>query len=191
MASTTSKPRYLFALDFMNMPCAPDEIRAREIARFHSSNPDGIACWYATPHTGPENPDYMRRTHGIYAYLFNYGGSANYCLYRADWNDWAGPYEPFLRGLLCVYATRDSVLDTLAWEGIREGLDDVRYATLLKEKAMEALKSPSSEVYFTGREALNFIAYFDPYRDSADLFRMECIDWILKLDEALKGDKTK
>ena len=36
----------------------------------------------------------------------------------------------FYRNMNLVYATKDDFIDTLAWEGIREGIDDIRYATL-------------------------------------------------------------
>ena len=191
LATTHPKQQQLYTLDYMNMPGIPEPARAKEVAKFHESNPNAIVSWYANPHTGPENPDYMRRAHGYTAYKFNYDASANYVWYRYNWNDWACPHESNLRGLMMVYATRNNVLDTLAWEGIREGMDDIRYATKLKEVANKALESESGKIHFAGREAVSFLAYADEQRQDINAFRIECINYILELTELMKGENVK
>lgn len=187
----TSYPwkKLLYALDYLIIPGAPTPKRMAEVDKFHESNPDALLGWYANPHTGPENPDYFRRIHGYEAWKSNYDVSSNYCWWRNNWNDMATPYEPNLRGLVSVYATRDNVIDTLAWEGMREGMDDVRYATYLKQLAYEALKSKNGEVHLMGRKALSFLTYSDQQRDAIDATRLEIIDQILQLRKALEGEK--
>ena len=160
----------------------------KEVELFHEANPASLTAWYADPHSGPENPDYFRRIHGILPYKSNYDAICNYVWYRNKyWNDFGCVYAPGYRGMMMVYPTRDNVLDTLAWEGLREGLDDLRYVTKLKLVAREALRSDNAEVKLLGRKALGLIAYFDPRRGDMDQLRYETIECILQLGEAMKG----
>lgn len=172
----------IFDLDFLIVPGMPTPARAKEVALFKESNPNAIIGWYADPHSGPENPDYFRRLHGMMSYKAGYDAAANYCWWRNNWNDMAVPYEPFLRGLVMIYGTRDSVLDTLAWEGVREGLDDVRYTTLLRERATALLDgAKGAQAASLARRALAFLAYWDERRGDINAYRAECTRWILEL----------
>ena len=179
--------RLLYNLDFFIQPGAPADRRTREASLFHEANPDSLVGWYANPHTGPENPNYFRRLHGLLPYKNNYDSSTNYSWWRNNWNDMAIPYESYLRGLVIVYGTADNVIDTLAWEGVREGMDDVRYATLLKQLARKAMQSPDIGRATLGRQAMGFLAFTDEKRDDLDTFRLECIRYILQLQNLLKG----
>ena len=189
MVSSYAHRQLIFALDMLIMPGMPAEKRQKELELFHESNPDALVGWYANPHCGPENPDYFRRIHGLSAWKAGYDVSANYCWWRNNWNDMAVPYEPNLRAIVCIYGAADETLDTLAWEGVREGIDDIRYATLLKQLALKAAKSDNGDVLMKGRRALSFLAYWDGYRDDPDAFRAECINYILSLNDALQGKK--
>ena len=101
----------------------------------------------------------------------------------------ATPYEEFLRGLVLVYSAREKVIDTITWEGIREGMDDVKYASYLKGLALEAAASTNGAVLDMGRRILAWLAYNDEERCDLDTFRLECINNILKLRKALnKGN---
>lgn len=188
MVSAHNHKKMLYPLDFMIMPRMPSKVRSEYVAKFHEAHPNGLAGWYADPHSGPENPDYFRRIHGLMAYKAGYDVSANYTWYRNDWNDFAIAYESNYRGIIMVYAISDRILDTLAWEGVREGLDDVRYATKLKLLAYEAEKSSDADVLHLGRRALAFITYWD-VRENADTFRMECVNYIMQLEKALNKEQ--
>ena len=177
----------LFALDLMILPSMPVEHRQKEVKLFHDSNPDALCGWYANPHCGPENPDYFRRIHGLMAWQAGYDVSLNYCWWRNNWNDMAVPYEPNLRAIVSAYGTEDSVLDTLAWDAIREGLDDIRYATLVKQLALKAAKCEDKpEALMRGRRVLSWLAYWDGYRMDPDAFKAEAVNYILELNELLK-----
>jgi len=179
--------RQVFALDFINLPGIPSPKRKYETDKFHESNPNALVGWYADPHCGPENPDYFRRVHGLVAYKANYDVSSNYILWRNDWNDNAIPDENWYRGIVTVLGGNGVFIHTLAYEGMREGLDDVRYATLMKQLAYRALESKDAKIQHLARRALGWLAYADERRDSADSIRMECIRFILHLQNALKG----
>lgn len=190
MVSGHSRRRLLYALDFMWQPCSPTAYRSDEAKLFHEMNPKSLVGWYADPHGGPENPDYARRLYGLQPYKAHYDVVGNHTWWkRCQWNDLAQNYEPTYRNLNIAYLTRSNVLDTLQWEGCREGVDDVRYATKMKELAHLALESKNSYIVLRGRLALGFLAYWDADRDDMDAFRMECINHILDLDRLLKGDK--
>ncbi len=186
MVSTRPHGRLLYALDYAAFACAPTHEFKPDVEKYHDANPAALAGWYANPHSAPENPDYVRRYHGFIPYRNKFDAGSNYCWWRGNWNDFSSMDEHGLRGLIQVYATRDDVIDTLEWEGIREGLDDIRYATLLKQLADTATKSDRGSVKLLGRQALGWLAYLDHERDSIDAIRMECINYILRLQEAQK-----
>ena len=141
---------------------------------------------YAGPHTGPENPDYMRRMHGLNLYKKDYDMMYNYGYQDGGWNDLVG----FYRNMNLVYATKDGFIDTLAWEGIREGIDDIRYATLLQQLANQAISAGSAETakYYAGRKALQVLALLDEASCGLDAARAEMIRHIGILS-ALVGDR--
>ncbi len=167
----------------------PVERRETEVRLFHDSNPEAMVGWYANPHCGPESPDYFRRIHGLTAWKAGYDVSLNYCWWRNNWNDMAVPYEPNLRAIVSAYGASDDVIDTLAWDGIREGIDDIRYATKTRELALQAAEAKDGDVKLLGRRVLSFLAYWDAYRSDPESFRLECINYILTLDKALKSIK--
>ena len=175
----------LYALDLLIIPGMPVERREREVKLFHDANPAALCGWYANPHCGPENPDYFRRIHGLTAWQAGYDVSLNYSWWRNNWNDMAVPYEPGLRAIITVYGAKDTVLDTLAWEGIREGLDDIRYATLAKQLALKCAAAADGNVQLKGRRVLSWLAYWDGYRDDPDAFRAEAVNYILEMNGLL------
>lgn len=150
---------------------------------------------YAGPHTGPENPDIFRRWEGLARYKAFYDGSYNYKYYsqlhpvlyekqKANvWNDFMGGQ---FRGFNLVYPTADGVIDTLAWEGFREGIDDVRYATKLKQEADLAIKSGSVKARHAAKKALMWLELLDDQHADLNTARQEMIEYILKIQDAMK-----
>ncbi|MGI6098366.1 MAG: hypothetical protein GX174_07760 [Lentisphaerae bacterium] len=190
MVTSFPHRQLLFDLDYLIIPGMPAPHRSGEVARFKEANPDALTGWYANPHSGPENPDYFRRLHGMMAYKAGYDVSANYCWWRNNWNDMAVPYEPNLRAIIMVYGARDGVIDTLAWEGVREGLDDVRYTTLLRQRATALLdNSRGAAAASMARRALAFLAYWDERREDINAYRAECIRLILDLETTTGGTR--
>jgi len=184
MVAAKDHKRNLFALDYLHLPQMPSKHRTEVVRQFHAAHQDGMCGWYADPHCGPENPDYMRRLHGLNSYYADYDTVGNYVWYRNDWNDMAVAYEPNFRGIILVYAISDRTLDTLAWEGFREGMDDIRYATKVRQLAREASKSKNADTQDVARLALAYLAYWDT-RENPDTFRMECVNYIIRLEKAL------
>lgn len=139
---------------------------------------------YAAPHTGPENPDFTRRTHGFDLYKANADGTNNFIWNGSAWNDFAGAEFNF-RAFNMVYPGKDRPIDTLQAEGFREGIDDVRYATLLKQLANQAIATGKTDTVYAGRKALLWLATQDSKSCDLNALRMEMIAHILKLREIL------
>jgi hypothetical protein len=185
MVATRWHNYILFNLDYANVPRPPRTAKRIEAEAFHAANPDALIGWYADPHSGPENPDYARRVYGLQTWRNNYDGSCQYILYRNNWNDFWVPDESNLRGLMLVYPQDGDVLDTIEWEGLREGMDDVRYATLLKQLGEQARLSSDLSIHYAGRAALAWISQVDCEHSSLDYLRMESIRRILDLQSRL------
>ena len=183
--ATRWHPYLLFNLDFPNVPRPPRAAKRADADAFHAANPDGLIGWYADPHSGPENPDYTRRIYGIQSWRNNYDGSCQYILYRNNWNDFWVPAESNLRGLMLVYPQDGDILDTIEWEGLREGLDDVRYATLLRQLGEKARLSADIKTQYAGRAALTWISQVDCEHSSMDYLRFEATRRILDLQTLL------
>ncbi len=189
---TTHRGRHFdyggYAFDYSNHGGWP----SRDHAAIWHSVGSKIAS-YAGPHTGPENPDTFRRWEGIARYKANYDGSFNYKYYSLShtdpnydlknlktnpWNDFHG--DAF-RKFNLVHIVRGGVIDTLAWEGFREGIDDIRYATKLKQVAAEAIESGRLPAMHTAKKALMWMELFDDKSIDLNEVRMEMISYILKI----------
>ena len=127
------------------------------------------AVTYAGPFTGPACPDIWRRTKGLRYYYADFDGHDEYCFdtARNAWNDFVyrGPYSQFQM----AYLTYDGLISTLAWEGVREGLDDIRYLSLLRMRCEAAIKSSDPAVQAVGRKNLVWMDRQDP-ESVIDLF---------------------
>lgn len=135
---------------------------------------------YAAPHTGPENPDFMRRTHGLDLYKADADGTNNYMLNGWAWNDFAMEDINF-RSFNVVYPGIDAPIGTIQWAGFREAIDDVRYATLLQQLARKAMESGNIDSIYQGRMALQWLTLLDTKTCDLNAARLEMIAYIDKL----------
>ena len=170
------------AEDFTNLGGWTDR---DQVARWHQTG--GLVSNYAAPHTGPENPDVARRAHGMVIYKDGEDGTFNYHYYEGTTNIWnefgPGPYRSFCM----VYPTRDDVIDTIAWEGFREGLDDIRYATQLKLLARALVETGEQEDAYAARKALAWLESCDVRVADMNTVRAEMIRHILDLHSRTEG----
>lgn len=95
----------------------------------------GMESWaYNNPQGGEERPFTYRSVYGIKLWAEGFDGVCQYTYQsamdkeRAGWDDWA--HERW-RPHTMSYAARTRPIRTLQWEGWREGVDDVRYLTML------------------------------------------------------------
>lgn len=140
---------------------------------------------YANPHTGPENPDFVRRTHGLLMYLKDQDGSVNYEVNGSEWNEFLGASYHF-RSFNWIYPGAEKPIETIQFEGFREAIDDVRYATLLKQTAAEAMKSPVIDTVYAGKNAMLWLAQIDPFECDLTAVRLEMIRRILELKSQVR-----
>ncbi len=185
IASSGYHPYILFCLDLANVPRQPRDSRKKGADAVHAANPDALISWYGDPHSGPENPDYNRRLYGWQTWRNNYDMICQYILFRDNWTEFWVWQEAFLRGLMICYPQSHDIIDTLAWEGLREAVDDIRYGTLLKQLVEKARASKDIDTVYAGRAASTWIAQVDFERSSLDGLRMETVARILDLQARL------
>jgi len=144
-----------------------------EAAKWHSV---GHKIWcYGNPQAGPENPALFRKNYGFLLWKSNYDGAATYAyMHSSSWNDFNAPGKEYC----FVYPTVNGVIDTIAWEGYREAIDDIRYGTTLK-LLIEKVKKSGQKAEIA-REAADYLANLNVERNP-ELIRREIIDHILKL----------
>lgn len=152
----------------------------------HWHEAGGIVMSYAAPFTGPDCPVIWRRTKGLRLYFADYDGPNDYCLCypgRTRWNEFlASPDEYRTFGI--VYPAADGYVGTVALEALREGVDDVRYLSLLKMRAEAAMASKDAAAVRLGRTALAWLDSRDPDRiPDLDAFRAEVARRIVALAE--------
>lgn len=148
---------------------------------WHEMGNDPVG-FYASQHTGSENPQFVRMQHGLLGYFSGLTMTDNYVFETGPWNDRCGDaYKP----MVITYANVDGPMETLAYAGFREGCDDIRYATCLKGLCLEADKSGKRTAMLAARKALQYLALLK--RDKMDLnaVREEMIEYILKIRKEL------
>ena len=139
---------------------------------------------YSSPFTGPDCPDIWRRTKGLRFYYADFDGLDEYCFYyhaRNRWNEFI-PSPDTYRSFGWVYPCIDGMIGTLALEGVREGIDDVRYLSLLRLRALAAIRSGDGEKALEGRRQIAWMDSRDPeYVVSLDDFRLQLAERIVKM----------
>ncbi|MDP6449529.1 MAG: hypothetical protein QF773_01830 [Lentisphaeria bacterium] len=101
-----------------------DPERCKAIDGVHARG--GRIFTYMNPMAGQFLPGLQRRNRGLGLWRSGFDGTMN-------WSYSHIASDPFVQRMLygAVYRTDGGVLDTLHWEGSREGVDDVRYLTTL------------------------------------------------------------
>ena len=138
---------------------------------------------YAKPHTGPENPDFCRRNHGMDLYLADFDGTNNYMVCGDDWNDFYVPSN--YRVFNWVYPATEGFVTTLQFEGFRTGIDDIKYATLLRMTANNAIEKGNQDQKYQAKAALQWLIQVDTKTCNLDTLRLEMVRKIMDLREFL------
>jgi hypothetical protein len=149
-----------------------------QAALWHSR---GQKIWsYANPHVGHDDPVVYRRNYGLLLWKNNYDGIG---IFAYQFNS-GNPYNDFdggMRELNFVYPTSDGVIDTLAWEGYREGIDDVRYVTTLAKAIENAKASNDAERKKIAVDAEQYLENLDVRQRDLTAIRVEMTEYLLKL----------
>lgn len=121
------------------------------------------AVTYAGTFTGPSCPALWRRLKGLRYYYADFDGQDEYCYFDGRNNRWNDTvYHDVYCQFGIVYLTYDGLISTLAWEGMREGTDDIRYLSLLRMRAEAAMKSPDPKIRKIGRAEFLWMDSIDP-----------------------------
>jgi hypothetical protein len=111
-----------------------------------------------------------------------YDGAATYAYQHSFGNIWNDFDDPLYRDHNFTYPTMDGVIDTIAWEGYREGVDDVRYMTKLQQLIEGAEKSGDKKRKDTAAKASEYLKTIDANNDDLSEVRSKTIGYILQLN---------
>ena len=170
-----------YAYGYYPMGGSPDTLEKARPWHELGNEPVGF---YASQHTGSENPQFVRMQHGLLGYLSGLTMTFNYEFAIGSWNDRADElYKP----MVITYSCGDGLMETIQYAGFREGCDDIRYATYLKGLCFEADQKGAIDAKIAARKALQYLALLK--RDKMDLnaVREEMIEYILKVRAELGG----
>lgn len=136
------------------------------------------AFCYANPQVGVEEAETYRRNFGLVLWRAGFEGAMDYAYQHGFAHVWNDFDSPKYRDHNFTYPTVTGVVDTLAWEGFREGVDDVRYVTTLEH----AIANASGAKTAVAEQAKAWLDKLDP--KSADLYvtRATMARWIVQLD---------
>ena len=156
----------------------------RRIRKWHAAGARVVT--YASPHSGPECPDIWRRGRGLGGYFADTDGINEYMWYEGDhiWNEFL--YGASYRGFCMVYPTADGVLDTVQWEAMREGIDDIRYLSYLNRLARIALGAKDAALAAEARRTVQWMELLDWEGGDLDAFRLEAASRIVAFTAALE-----
>ena len=140
---------------------------------------------YGNPQSGVELPEIYRRNYGLALWKAGYDGACDYAFRHAVGDVWDEYDHHKYRDIVFVYPTADGVIDTVAWEGFREGVDDVRYLTTL----LKVIERPHADAAKRelAAEARKWVETMDPQGDLSTL-REKMVRWILRLRVSEKTD---
>ncbi len=161
--------------DLMVMSCPPQN---EDAAKWHSKGHKIMS--YANPQSGFEKPETYRRNYGLLLDYANYDGGMTFSYYWFGWNDFN--ILPPYRDHNFVYPTADGVIDTIQWEGYREGIDDLRYLATLR-KAIEKAENAGASKQATDARA--FIATLDVKKADLSDVRNDMVGWTLEIITAV------
>lgn len=143
---------------------------------------------YHEPFPSIENPLTYRSSVGHKIYFSNYDGSMihGYCVITR-FNPFAIDYQGNYRRFAMVVPQQDGVISTLAITGLREGFDDIRYFSLLKLLARDAMqKSKAPELIREARRSMAWLAQQKKVESDPDEVRLRTIERILNLQALMK-----
>lgn len=144
---------------------------------------------YNQPQVGVENPLIYRKNYGLRLWQEGYDGAMTYAYqdgFGSIWNDF--DHTKF-RDHCFTYPTVNGVIDTIAWEGFREGVDDVRYITTLEKRVRLAASRQGRQGTGALSKARSFLEGLKSYGgDDLDSIRQQTIGHILNLIQSDKAN---
>ena len=162
-------------------------IQSEDAARWHAAG--GQLINYADPFPGAENPMIFRSQGGFQMYKSGLDGQMlhGFLNERTPFNEWAEDFggDGNYRNFAMVYPQRNGIIYTLAWEGIRAGYDDIRWATRRKQLADANRDSESRELRLEAGRLLVWLENFKPTGHDIDMIRAGIQQRILIMQDAI------
>jgi hypothetical protein len=118
--------------DILDLAVLGSKINATQAVLWHAYGHKVFL--YNQPQVGIENPDIYRKNYGYILWNAGYDGSMDYAYQHSFGNIWNDFDDPHFRDTVFAYPTSDGVINTVQWEGFREGVDDTRFLASLKKK---------------------------------------------------------
>jgi len=140
--------------------------------KYHSVGSEAFC--YANPQVGVEDPHIYRRNFGLVLWKSGFDGAMDYAYqhgFNHVWNDFD---DRSYRDHNFSYPTVNGVVDTIQWEGFREGVDDVRYVTTLEQ----AIHGATGAKKKAAADARKWLDELDPQRGDLDEIRAQVVAWI-------------
>ncbi|MCP4612992.1 MAG: hypothetical protein GY845_30225, partial [Planctomycetes bacterium] len=162
--------------DYLDMFVCGNDTRPEEAARWHSAGADIFS--YNNPQVGEEKPETYRKNFGLQLWQSDYDGAMDFAYHLGFGHIW-DDFDHSYRDHNFTYPTANGVIDTIQWEGQREGVDDVRYLTTLLNTIQTAKNqgknTSSAESYLASLKSSNLST------QDMDSVRSEMIDHIMDL----------
>lgn len=142
---------------------------------------------YSTLPVGVEDPSVWRRRLGLECFYLGYEGFVLDRIVEADdpWNDWRSAEH---RSRTFLYPTKSGYLPTLAWEGLRDAVVDVRYLSSMRRLAeavrYAGMKDPRVDI--EGRKAARWLEGLPVKKAALDTMRLDAMAWIMRLQDVLE-----
>ncbi|MEN6293150.1 MAG: hypothetical protein ABFD07_14205 [Methanobacterium sp.] len=87
---------------------------------------------YGNPQSVPEFPRTFRQNYGLFLWQMGYDGAMVYAYQHSFGNGWNDFDSVVYRDHNLTYGTANGVIDTIQFEGYREGINDLRYLAALQ-----------------------------------------------------------
>ena len=132
--------------------------------------------------TKNHDPLMFRRNHGLYLWSHDYDGFTPYCFmhnHGGVWNHFDGTSEDFN----IAYPTVNGAIGALPLEALREGIDDVRYATLLMQRIERTRRHGAVDAKAVAEEAFEWIESVPFLVADQDAVRGRMIGYIIQLSQ--------
>jgi hypothetical protein len=126
-----------------------------EAAKWHGAGHAIVS--YDNPQSGPANPHLWRQNYGVVLWAAGYDGAMPYAYQHCFGDCYDDLDDKTYRDHLLAYPTVDGVIDTIAWEGFREGVYDVRYIQTLETQINAVLRDGDAERRDAAREAQDYL----------------------------------
>jgi hypothetical protein len=164
-----------------------------------STDPETARAWravgggmmnYAAPFPGAENPLIFRYLPGWMMYRSGLVGHMlhGYLNGRTPFNEWAFDYggDGNYRNFTMVYPQRGGVINTLAWEGLKAGYDDLRWLTRLCQLADAFKDSDDHALRTEAKRQLRWVESLRPWGEDIDMIRAGAQHRILIMQDTIR-----